>query len=138
VNFWSCDCPHSARTDGLITTWRERWGEAVDVLLIASNVNESPDAMAEAARDRRLPMILVDAQHAVADLYAAQTSPEVCVIDRQGWLRYHGAVDDTSFARRIPKSMFLEQAVEAVLAGESPRVSETRSYGCAIVREALE
>ncbi|MFH1185674.1 MAG: redoxin domain-containing protein [Chloroflexota bacterium] len=138
LNFWSCDCPHAVRTDDLITAWRERWGEAVEVLLIASNANETPAAMAAAARARRLPMILVDRQHVVADLYAAQTTPEVYVIDRQGRLRYRGAVDDTSFAQRMPKSLFLEQAVAALLAGESPRVSETRSYGCAIVREALE
>ena len=138
MNFWSCNCPHSVRTDDLIRAWRERWGEAVEVLTIAPNANESPMAMAAVARERRLPMILVDAQHVVADLYAAQTTPEVCVIDRQGRLRYRGAVDDTSFAQRTPKRFFLEQAVAEVLAGESLKVSETRSYGCAIVREALE
>jgi hypothetical protein len=82
--------------------------------------------------------VLVDRQHRVADMYAAQTTPHVFVVDGAGRLRYQGAVDDTSFSQRSPSRFFLYEAVQALLAGRSPQVLETRPYGCAIIREALE
>jgi len=69
---------------------------------------------------------------------AAQTTPRVFVLDREGRLRYRGALDDTSFAQRVPTRVSLEDAVQALLAGKSPCASETRPHGCTIVREALE
>jgi len=74
--------------------------------------------------------------HAVADLYAAQTTPHVFVIDRQGLLRYRGAVDDGTLRQRIPTRFFLEAVVGALLEGRLPPLTETPAYGCAIVREA--
>ena len=138
LNFWSAQCPHAVRTDELIQGWRPAWGEAVAVFLIASNRNESPDEIAEAARQQNLPPILIDREHVVADVYDAQTTPHVFLIDAVGRLRYRGAVDDTSFAQRVPRRFFLEQAVQALLDGKPPQVSETRPYGCAVIREALE
>jgi len=138
LNFWSAQCPHAVRTDELIARWMGAWGEAVEVFSIASNRDESPEQIAEAARRRQAPRILIDRQHLVADLYAAQTTPHIFVIDAAGRLRYSGAVDDTSFARRVPRRFFLEEAVQALLDGESPSVSETQPYGCAVIREALE
>ena len=138
INFWSCDCPHVVRADRLITEWCESWGQDVVLLPIASNATESPEAVTAAARQRRLPRVLLDRQHLVADLYAAQTTPQAFVVDREGRLRYRGAIDDTSFQQRLPSRYFLKEALQALIAGEVPRVSETNPYGCAIVRHALE
>ena len=138
VNFWSCECPHAVRTDSSIMAWHQTWGEGVVLLAIASNAGETMEAIAAAARQRHLPFVLVDRQHRVADMYAALTTPQVFVVDGAGRLRYQGAVDDTSFSQRRPRRFFLHEAVQALLAGQSPQVLETRSYGCAIIREALE
>jgi hypothetical protein len=43
-----------------------------------------------------------------------------------------------NFGTGMPTRFFLEDAVQVLLAGKSPGVSETRPYGCTIVREALE
>ncbi len=94
--------------------------------------------MAEAARIRRLPLVLVDREDVVADLYEAQTTPHVFVIDRDGILRYRGAVDDVTFRLRKPTRFFLDEAVEALLDGRLPALAETPAYGCTIVREAVE
>jgi hypothetical protein len=56
-------------------------------------------------------------------------------MDRMGILRYRGAVDDVTFRRRTATRFYLEEAVEALLAGRLPDLSETLAYGCAIVRE---
>jgi hypothetical protein len=84
---------------------------------------------------RRLPLLLLDAQHEAADLYAAQSTPHAFVIDREGVLRYQGAVDNVAFRQRAATRFFVEEAVEALLEGRLPPVQETRAFGCAIVRE---
>jgi hypothetical protein len=135
LNFWSAECPHSERIDhhllGLLPGWE---GEVV-LLSIAANRNEPIQMLEQTARARRLPTILVDAQQVVSDLYEAVTTPHVFVVDREGILRYRGAADDVTFRQRQATHFFLQEAVEALLAGRLPEVTETPAYGCAIVRE---
>lgn len=135
VNFWSAECPHAERADRSMMACLVQWGAEVELLPIAANRNESLQALREAARKRHLPRVLLDAQHEVADLYEAVVTPHVFVMDRMGILRYRGAVDDVTFRRRTATRFYLEEAVEALLAGRLPDLSETPAYGCAIVRE---
>lgn len=138
INFWSCECPHSERTDREIMAMLVQWMDDVVLLSVASNSIESLEMLEPAARRRRLPVVLLDAGHRVADLFEAVTTPQVFVIDRDGILRYAGAVDNTSFSQRRPTRFYLDEAVEALLDRRLPEVTETPGYGCAIVREALE
>ena len=135
VNFWSCECPHSERTDRSTMACLVQWGGAVELLSIASNRSESAQGVAEAVNARRLPRVLVDAEHIVADLYEAVCTPHVFLLDAEGRLRYRGAVDDVRFRQPRPTRFFLEEAVEALLEGQLPALAETPPYGCAIVRE---
>jgi peroxiredoxin len=135
VNFWSCECPHSERTDHALMAMFVQWKESVVMLSIASNRSESTQSMEKASNARHLPIVLMDADHIVADLYDAQTTPHVFVIDHAGILRYRGAVDDVTFRQRKPTRFFLDEAVEALLEARLPALTETPAYGCAIVRE---
>jgi len=138
LNFWSCECPHSERTDGALMDLCSNLDGQVILISVASNRPEPPEKIASVSRSRRLPVVLLDPEQAVADLYAAQTTPEVFIIDRAGMLRYRGAVDDVTFRQRHPSRSFVREAVEAVLRDELPLMPETPAHGCAIVREALE
>ena len=135
VNFWSCECPHSERTDRSTMACLVQWGAEVEMLSIAANRSESIFSLAEAVNARRLPRVLIDAEHVVADLYGAVSTPHVFVVDRDGILRYRGAVDDVKFRQPKATRFFLEEAVEALLDGHLPTLTETPAYGCAIVRE---
>ncbi len=135
VNFWSCECPHSERTDKAILSMFVQWQDDVAMLSIGSNRNESLAALKEAAESRRLPLVLHDADCRVADLFGAQTTPHVFVIDQDGILRYRGSVDDVTFRQRKPTRFFLDEAVESLLEGHLPPLKESPAYGCAIVRE---
>ena len=135
VNFWSCECPHSERTDKAIMSMFVQWQDDVSMLTIASNRNETAEDVANVAEARRLPTVLRDANCEVADLFEAQTTPHVFVIDREGILRYRGSVDDVTFRQRVPTRFFLDLAVESLLEGHSPTLTESPAYGCAIVRE---
>ncbi|MBK9923946.1 MAG: redoxin domain-containing protein [Anaerolineales bacterium] len=135
VNFWSCECPHSERADGLLAELLKKWGGDVALLLIASNQNESAQRLEEAARNRSIPKVLIDAEHLIADLYEAVTTPHVFVVDRDGILRYQGAIDDVTFRQRTPTHFFLDEAVGSLVNGHLPTLTETPAYGCAIIRE---
>jgi peroxiredoxin len=135
INFCSAECPHSERTDRYLLPLLEKWAGEVVLLSIASNRNESPQMVAEAAKARCLPWVLIDSAQVVADLYGALTTPHVFVLDREGFLRYRGAVDDITFRRREATQFFLRDVVEVLLNRQLPPLGETPSYGCTIVRE---
>ena len=135
VNFWSCECPHSERTDKAIMAMLVQWQDDVAMLSIASNRNENDEALKNAADARHLPTVLIDAQCFVANLFEAQTTPHVYLIDREGILRYRGAIDDATFRKRTPSRFFLDEAVESLLEGRLPKLTESPAYGCTIVRE---
>lgn len=135
VNFWSAECPHSERADHSTMATLVQWNGQVELLSIAANRNESPQRVEEAAKTRCIPTVLLDREHVVADLYEAVTTPHTFVVDREGILRYCGAVDDVTFRHRTATRFYLEEAVEALLDGRLPETQETSAYGCTIVRE---
>jgi peroxiredoxin len=135
LNFWSCECPHSERTDKAILAMFVQWRDNVIMLSIASNRSEKAEALKKAAEARHLPIVLIDAQCFVADMFEAQTTPHVYVIDREGILRYRGAIDDVTFRKRMPTRFFLDEVVESLLEGHLPTLTESPAYGCTIVRE---
>ncbi|MDQ3005984.1 MAG: redoxin domain-containing protein [Chloroflexota bacterium] len=135
INFWSAECPHSERTDHSTMACLTKWGEEVVMLPIAANRNESAHMVVEAAKTRRLPKVLMDAELVVTDLYDAVATPHVFVIDRAGTLRYRGALDDVRFRQPVVTRFYLGEVVEALLEERDPPLQETLAYGCAIVRE---
>ena len=137
INFWSAECPHAARTDQILLTYLQKWGKKVELLSIASNANETVEQIQRAATERGLPLVLLDPQQQVANLYGAITTPHLFVVDTEGTLRYQGALDDVTFRQRQPTRFYLRQAVDAVLARREPDPDLTQAYGCAVVRYAL-
>ena len=135
INFWSAECPHSERTDRQLLGWLKTWNEEVVLLSVASNRNESMQRVTEAAESRNIPHTLIDSDHVVADLYEAVTTPHVFVLDREGILRYRGAVDDVTFRQREATRFFLWESVDSLINGRLPALYETPAYGCTIVRE---
>src|SRR5512134_4051259 len=55
VNFWSCECPHSERTDRSTMACLVQWGDDVAMLSIAANRSESARSVEEASRNRSIP-----------------------------------------------------------------------------------
>ena len=72
------------------------------------------------------------------DAYGVQTLPHLFVIDARGLLRYRGAFDDVTFRQRTPTRFYLKDAVDRLLAGQTPNPAETPAYGCAVVRYFLD
>jgi AhpC/TSA family len=73
-----------------------------------------------------------DESQAVARAYGAERTPEVFVFDKQGRLRFHGAIDDDNPELWAVKDHYLRAAVDAVLGVKPLSVSETQPVGCTI------
>ena len=141
LNFWSAECPWSERTDRELIPALTRWSTVsgndnvsrVILLSIAPNANEPSQTLAAAAGERGIPLVLLDADHQITEIYGAQTTPHLFVIDSAGILRYQGAFDDVTFRQRTPTRHYLKDAVDALLRGDAPDPSESPAYGCSIV-----
>ena len=136
VNFWSAECPWSRRADAILSYRLAAWsGQGVVIWGIASNASEPESEIRAEMDSRRTPYpVLLDPGNAVADLYGAISTPHFYLVDREGIVRYAGALDDATFRTREPKTFYLDNAINAVLAGRLPDPAETSAYGCAIVR----
>ena len=78
---------------------------------------------------------LLDPDGSIARLYQAKTTPHMFVIDPQGKLIYQGAIDDkptTDKADIKTAHNYLDQTLNAAMAGKPVPVASTRPYGCSV------
>ena len=78
---------------------------------------------------------LQDVGQQVYPQYGATKTPHVFVLQKEGdnnIVRYIGAIDDSSRNPKKVKTRYVEQAVDALLAGKSPSTTTTKAIGCSI------
>jgi peroxiredoxin len=140
VAFLGAECPlarlYAAR---LAEFAREFAPQGVRFLGINSNRQDSADEVRAYARRHEIPFPVVkDYGNRVADLFAAERTPEVFVLDRDLLIRYRGRIDDQylpGVKRAGPGRADLRIAIEELLAGKSVTVPVTEAAGCYIGRE---
>jgi len=79
----------------------------------------------------KIPYV-VDDTSAVARAFGASVTPEAFLFDKAGKLAYHGTIDDNHQDASKVQKRFLTDALDAVVAGKPPALSETKSLGCGI------
>ena len=110
-------------------------GKGVAFVTVNSNKTEGPAEVAEDAKKNGFAFpVLKDEGNKVADLYAAQKTPEIYVLDPKGTLLYRGRIDETHDDPKNVKSPDLRNALEAILAGKPVPAAETKAFGCSIKR----
>lgn len=62
----------------------------------------------------------------------AKCTTEVFLLDKEGKLRYHGHVDESTFEAGAVKHPDLENAIQALIANKPVPVQETSAYACTI------
>jgi peroxiredoxin len=78
---------------------------------------------------------LLDEDGTVGQLYGARTTPEMCVINKEGILVYHGAIDDkpsTDQADIAGAANYVTAAIAEVLEGKPVTTASTKPYGCSV------
>lgn len=124
--FISSRCPYVAAARPVLSGLVSTWGAKVGFVAIASNQNEGWDELKAhaAARDFGNGAFVAyrDEKGALAEALGATHTPEAFVLDGDGFLRYHGGVQD------------VEAALSAVVAGKAVAKPESRAFGCTIKR----
>lgn len=136
VIFDATKCPYAkGYKERVGTMGKEYASRGVTFVTINSNKTESPAEVAEDAKAHGFGFpVLKDEGNRVADLYAAQKTPEVYVLDPKGTLLYRGRIDETHDDPKNVKSPDLRNALEAILAGKPVPAAETKAFGCSIKR----
>jgi thiol-disulfide isomerase/thioredoxin len=78
---------------------------------------------------------LWDQESKLAREVSAEITTQTIILDREKKILYSGAIDDqysVSGSKPFPTERYLEEALDAILAGHSVRRSETRASGCMI------
>ncbi len=76
--------------------------------------------------------ILLDGSGEVGMAYGAKHTPEMYVINTDGVLVYHGAIDNRPKADKPGDENYVREALNEVLAGEPVTTPETKAYGCGV------
>jgi peroxiredoxin len=93
---------------------------------------DSFEKMQELVRDWDLPFpYLHDETQEVAAAYGAERTPEIFVFDADLKLQYHGAPDD-NYDESLAGVPHLRNALNAILNGQQPPVTDTPPVGCTI------
>lgn len=79
--------------------------------------------------------ILLDPDGTVGRLYGAKTTPHFFIVDSKGKLAYRGAIDSvasTNPADIAEATCYVSDALDRLLNGDMPVVSDTVPYGCSV------
>jgi peroxiredoxin len=135
----SCNhCPYVQAWEGRMNALQRELGpRGFALVAISSNdadsyPEDSFEAMGARAREEGFDFdYLYDESQEIARTLGADRTPEVFLFDRDRRLVYHGAIDDSRNEDAVTQQ-YLRDAVEAVLAGEEPPVSDTMPVGCTV------
>lgn len=135
----SCNhCPYVQAWEGrMVTTQRDYADRGVRLVAISSNdarayPEDSFEEMARRAEREGFNFdYLYDEDQSVARSLGSERTPEVFLFDEERRLRYHGAIDDSRDEDAVTRHWLCE-ALDAVLAGAEPAVTETPPVGCTV------
>ncbi|CAN5924446.1 hypothetical protein BH11MYX4_BH11MYX4_39730 [soil metagenome] len=133
VVFYADHCPcfrvHEERIRELVRVYGPK---GVKVLVVDSEVSATAAGDAQAAAERGLPAIALDPGARLADALDAEYATYTVVFDDHGRIRYRGGIDTDKNVLRDDTRPFLREALDDLLAGREPRVTEGKALGCAL------
>ena len=135
-------CPYSQMYEARIQALHDKYA-SLGYPVMAINPNDpvrkpgdSFEAMKANAKDKGFTFpYLMDESQEVALALGASRTPEVTVVEKtpKGLIvRYQGAIDDNARSANAAETHFVEDAVDALLAGKKVELTRTPSVGCTI------
>jgi peroxiredoxin len=130
------NCPYVVRhykADTMIKAHKELGPDEIAWMAIDSSQSVTPEESKKwrEAEGFDYP-VLQDAEGAAGKLYGAKTTPHMFVIDKEGVLRYAGAIDDNAREDVEAPRNYVIEAVKSLKEGKALEVSETKPYGCSV------
>ncbi len=139
IHFWSIVCPYEKLAEPKCVAIQKDYSDK-GVVEIAINANQrelragggAPYAnLRDHAEKAGLNfLVTVDPGNKITDLLGGQSTPHCFVIDRDGVLRYSGALDDDPRGTKGASAVsYVRDALDAVLAGKPVTTATTKPYG---------
>lgn len=139
IHFWSIVCPYEKLAEPKCIDIQKAYADK-GVVEIAINANQGElkgDGGAPYANLRDHVekagvnfLVTVDPGNKITDLLGGKSTPHCFVIDRDGVLRYSGALDDDPRGMKGASAVsYVRDAVDAVLVGRPVATPTTKSYG---------
>ncbi len=130
-----CHCldAHDVRLRVLEGAYHPR---GVQFVMVDSEADGSPaiDAAEAKRRGYRFPLVR-DRGARLADAIGAEYATYTVVADVEGRIRYRGGIDSDKAHLHEDASLYLQNALDDLLAGHPPRVPEGKTLGCALMKE---
>lgn len=135
--FVRTDCPISNRYAPTIQRLSAAYAGKAAFWLVYPDKTESTSAIEKHLHDYGYTLpALRDPEHSLVKLGEAEVTPEAAVFDVDAKLVYHGRIDnwyqDFGHARTAPTTHELDDAIQATLKGETPRIASATGVGCYI------
>ena len=132
-------CPVASAYEERFIEFAKRYREA-GVAFVAVSVSVFPPDRLEKMKERAAKSgfnfdYLADETQETGRAYGATVTPHLFVLDKQRKVAYMGAFDDSMHATKV-KYHYVRDAVDALLAGKTPEVTESLQRGCEIEYEA--
>ncbi|MGB4328221.1 MAG: thioredoxin family protein, partial [Tenuifilum sp.] len=87
-------------------------------------------------QQKKFPFVyLFDEGQKIYPLYGAARTPHVYILSKKAndlVVEYIGTIDDNYKDASAVKEKYVENAVDALLSGKKPAVTETKAVGCSI------
>ncbi|PLX17840.1 MAG: thioredoxin family protein [Salinivirgaceae bacterium] len=143
IVIFTCNhCPYSVATEDRIIALDKKY-KTKGFPVIAINPNDpkiqpedSFDLMKVRAKEKGFTFpYIFDEKQTVYKEFGATRTPHVFIVSNKGgefYLEYIGAIDDSTREPKNVEEKYVEQAVDALLAGKKPKVKETKAIGCSI------
>ncbi len=137
LHFWSIVCPSEKLAEPKCISLQKAYGDK-DVVQIAVNANQGEIKAGPpytSLRDHVQAagvnfLVAVDPGNKLTDVLNGQSTPHCFVIDRDGVLRYSGALDDDPRGTKGAEAIaYVRDAIDAVLAGKPVATPTTKPYG---------
>ncbi len=137
VVFTCNSCPYAVDYEDRINALAQQFSAnqtKAAVVAINSNKIEADllPAMKKRAEEKKFQFpYLFDESQQVAKQFGAVRTPEFFVLNKERQIVYMGALDDNTVPTAVTKK-YLEEAIDALVAGKQVAVAETAPVGCLI------
>jgi len=139
IAFLGVECPLANLYAPSLAELAKRYrGKSVGFIAVNSNAQDTLEQTRSQAKANGFTFpVLKDAGNVVADLFGAERTPEVFVLDGQRTVRYRGMLDDQygyRERRSRPTKAYVADAVDSLLKSGTVAMAETQVQGCHIGR----
>ena len=143
ILIFTCNhCPYAKAYEDRIINIHKKY-ESLGFPVVAINPNnpevqpeDSYDLMVSRAKEKGYPFTyLFDEGQKVYPAFGATKTPHVFLLNKKGndmVVEYIGTIDDNYKDASMVKEKYLENAVDALLAGKMIALKETKAVGCGI------